>query len=176
MTRTGAFIGLGGNEGQPIENIRAAIERVAALPNTTLKATSPAYWTPAWGVASPQPDYLNAVIQIETALSAHELLLALQVIEHDFGRIRGPERYAARTLDLDILVFGESVIEDEVLSIPHPRLEERAFVLLPLADIAPDLDIPGLDRVDALLEALEAEAFDGIKKANVALYPTTSGT
>lgn len=171
MAITDAYIGLGGNEGQPEETLKIAIERVVALPQTTLKATSKTYWTPAWGVASPQPDYLNAVVHIETGLSAHELLLALQVIESDLGRLRGPERYAARTLDLDVLVFGDSVIEDEVLSIPHPRLQERAFVLMPLADIAPTLDVPGLDRVDALLDALDEDAFDGIRQAHVALYP-----
>lgn len=166
-----AFIGLGGNEGQPELTLVTAIERIATLPSTTLKATSPAYWTPAWGVAEPQPDYLNAVILIETDLSAHELLMALQVIEHDLGRVRSERRYAARTLDLDVLVYGDEIIEDEVLSVPHPRLSERGFVLLPLHDIAPDWDIPTLDRVDALLEALEPDALDGIRRAHLALYP-----
>lgn len=168
-----AFIGLGGNEGQPERTLQAAIDRISRLPNTQWRQTSPTYWTPAWGVSTPQPDYLNAVVEIETQLSAHELLMALQVIEHDLGRVRSEERYSARTLDLDVLVFGDETIDDEVLSVPHPRLAERGFVLMPLADISPHLEIPTLDRVDQLLDALDEEALDGIRRAHVILSPTS---
>jgi len=168
-----AFVGLGANQGNPEDQLIEAIARISKLPNTTPKAISPAYWTRAWGVSSPQPDYLNAVVAVETQLPAHEFLLALQVIEKDLGRVRGVERYGPRTLDLDLLVFGALVMDEEQLTIPHPRLHQRGFVLLPLADIAPDLEIPNLDRVDRLLESLEEGELDDIRPAHIALYPKT---
>lgn len=172
-------LGLGANLGDPAACLRQALTRIEALPQTTIQAISPTYWTPPWGVTTPQPDYLNAVCLIQTALSPENLLMALQVIEKDLGRVRGGdrdrdsdrERYAARTLDLDVLFFGGRVIETADLVVPHPRLHERGFVLLPLSDIAPQLDIVGLDRVDHLLEALDEDALDGIRPAHIDLKP-----
>lgn len=168
---TEAFIGLGGNEGDPVWSLQQAIARLVALPKTKLLELSPCYWTKPWGSAQPQGDYLNAVVRLNTTLTPHELLMALQVIEQDLGRQRTQDRYGPRTIDLDLLVFGEEIIDDEVLSVPHPRLAERAFVLVPLCDLAPRLSIPSLDRVDYLLEALEPEEMDGIRPAAISLTP-----
>lgn len=164
-------LGLGANLGDPGDCLTQALSRIRALPETAIKAISPTYWTPPWGVNEPQPDYLNAVCLIRTGLSPEDLLMALQVIEKDLGRVRGHERYAARTLDLDILFFGDRVIHTADLHVPHPRLHERGFVLLPLADIAPHLEIVGLDRVGHLLEALDEDALDGIRPAHIHLAP-----
>jgi 2-amino-4-hydroxy-6-hydroxymethyldihydropteridine diphosphokinase len=172
-TPTLAGIGLGGNEGVPEQTLPAATERIRSIPQTSWVAGSPTYWTPPWGVSSPQPAYLNGVVLVNTDLSAAELLMALQVIEHDFGRTRGSERYGARTLDLDVLFYGQAIIDEADLVVPHPRLHERGFVLLPLNDIAPELEIPGLDRVDHLLEALDPDALDGIRAAGVELVAKT---
>lgn len=164
-------LGLGANLGDPGACLTQALTRIRALPETEIKAISPSYWTPPWGVNEPQPDYLNAVCLISTGLSPEDLLMALQVIEKDLGRVRGHERYAARTLDLDILFFDDRVIHTADLEVPHPRLHQRGFVLLPLSDIAPHLEIVGLDRVDHLLEALDEGALDGIRPAHIHLAP-----
>lgn len=172
-------LGLGANLGDPGACLTQALSRIRALPETEIKAISPTYWTPPWGVNEPQPDYLNAVCLIRTGLSPEDLLMALQVIEKDLGRVRGRgydrdrdrDRYAARTLDLDILFFGDQVIHTADLELPHPRLHERGFVLLPLSDIAPHLEIVGLDRVGHLLEALDEDALDGIRPAHIHLTP-----
>ncbi len=162
-------LGLGANLGDPETALKEALRRIQSLPGTQIEVISPTYWTPPWSVNEPQPDYLNAACLISTQLNPNDLLVALQVIEHALGRVRGPEQYAARTLDLDILFFGEQRIDEANLEVPHPRLAERGFVLLPLADIAPNLEIPGLDRVDYLLEALDEEALDGIRPAKIDL-------
>ena len=167
-----AYIGLGGNEGDPVSNLREATRRLSQLPQTQLMAVSPTYWTEPWGSATPQPEYLNAVVALTTDLSPNELLVAMQTIEHDLGRQRGSERYGPRALDLDLLVFGEMVMDDSQLTLPHPRLAERAFVLVPLCDIAPKLAVPTLDRVDYLLEALDAEELDGVRRAGLSISPS----
>lgn len=162
-------LSLGANLGHPEATLKEALRRIQNLPATEIQVVSPTYWTPPWGVNEPQPDYLNAVCLLSTKLSPHDLLVALQVIEHSLGRVRGPERYAARTLDLDLLFFGDEIIDEANLEVPHPRLAQRGFVLLPLADIAPRLEIVGLDRVDHLLDALDDGALDGIRPAQIDL-------
>jgi len=166
---TVAGIGLGGNAGHPERTLQRATERLHLVPDTRVVACSPTYWTPPWGVSAPQPDYLNAVVLVETHLGAPALLLALQVIEHDLGRVRSAERNAARTVDLDVLFYGQAIIDQPDLVVPHPRLSQRAFVLLPLADVAPKLELPGLDRVEHLLDALDPDDFDRIRPAGVTL-------
>ena len=136
-----AYVGLGANLGDPARALRQAIEAVAQLPGTALARRSSFYRTAP--VDAGGPDYLNAVIEIDTALPPHELLAALQSIEAGAGRER-PYRNAPRTLDLDLLVYGTETIDTPTLTVPHPRMVERAFVLVPLAEIAPQLVAPDL--------------------------------
>lgn len=123
--------------------MHAARERLAALPGARLTAASPVYETEPWGDAD-QPRYRNQVVALELAAdwSARRLLAALLDIEQALGRVRGPRRFGPRTLDLDLLLFGGEAIAEPDLVVPHPRMRQRAFVLVPLADIAPDAVIP----------------------------------
>jgi len=158
MTTT-AYIGLGANLGPAEPTLRAAAAAIAALPGTALRARSSLYQTPAWGLTD-QPDFLNAVVMIDTDLTAPELLRALLDIEQQHGRNRDAEqRWGPRTLDLDILLYGDEVIDLPGLNIPHPHLHARAFALIPLHEIAPEAVIPGIGPVsDALLDLLPLES------------------
>jgi 2-amino-4-hydroxy-6-hydroxymethyldihydropteridine diphosphokinase len=129
-----AWIGLGANLGDARQAVRSAIEVIGKLPGTTVTQQSSFYRSAP--VDAGGPDYVNAVIEIRTALAAPELLAQLQRIEQGAGRTR-PYRNAPRTLDLDLLLFGAGSISSAQLTVPHPRMRERAFVLLPLAEIAP---------------------------------------
>jgi 2-amino-4-hydroxy-6-hydroxymethyldihydropteridine diphosphokinase len=151
-----ALIGLGGNLGEVGRRLDAAIAALAALPGVAVVARSRFYRTPPWGLTE-QPDFVNAAIAVDTNLSAHDLLDALLATERVFGRVRDGERWGPRTLDLDLLAYGDDVIDDTRLNVPHPRIAERAFVLLPLADIAPDTVLPGIGRVRDLLEAIDTQ-------------------
>lgn len=147
------FIGIGSNLGRPVEQVRRAREALAELPKTRLLGLSPLYRNPAVGPGD-QPDYVNAVAAIETQLGPRDLLKALQAIETAQGRARGSVRWQPRTLDLDLLMYGDRTIHDGCLTVPHPHIQERAFVLRPLMDVAPDLDVPGLGPVAALLSGV----------------------
>ena len=136
-----AFIGLGANLGDLAAALRDAADRIAALPGTRVLRQSSMYRTAPVGAGG--PDYLNAVIEVETTLSAHELLAAMQGIENAAGRER-PYLNAPRTLDLDLLLYGDEQIATTTLTVPHPRMVERAFVLVPLAEIAPRRVAPEL--------------------------------
>ena len=138
MAQVTAYIGLGANLGDARAAVISAIGALADMPQTQLQAQSRLYTSAPMGENATGENYVNAVVQLSTALSAHDLLNELQRIERAFGRERSV-RNAPRTLDLDILLYGDACIEDEVLSIPHPRMIERAFVLRPLFDIAPEL-------------------------------------
>ena len=138
MAQVTAYIGLGANLGDARAAVVSAIGALADMPQTQLQAQSRLYTSAPMGENATGENYVNAVVQLSTALSAHDLLNELQRIERAFGRERSV-RNAPRTLDLDILLYGDACIEDEVLSIPHPRMHERAFVLRPLFDIAPEL-------------------------------------
>ena len=129
-----AYIALGANLGDPIRTVREALIRIGELPDTALTRQSSLYRSAP--VDSAGPDYINAVAEIQTRLSAPELLLRLQRLEADAGRER-PYRNAPRTLDLDLLLFGDARIDSAALQVPHPRMQQRAFVLVPLAEIAP---------------------------------------
>jgi 2-amino-4-hydroxy-6-hydroxymethyldihydropteridine diphosphokinase len=142
-------VGIGANLGDARANVQDAIERLARLPGARLVQTSSLYRTAP--VDSSGDDYVNAVAQLDTALDAHALLQALFAIEQAHGRER-PYRNAPRTLDLDLLLYGDAIIDNApALIVPHPRMHERAFVLAPLAEVAPDLVIPGHGPVTALL-------------------------
>ncbi|KQP18460.1 2-amino-4-hydroxy-6-hydroxymethyldihydropteridine diphosphokinase [Pseudorhodoferax sp. Leaf267] len=129
-----AYIGLGANLGDAAAAVRAAVESIANLPGTLAQSKSPLYRSAP--VDAGGPDYVNAVMGVRTILSASELLAQLQRIEQGAGRER-PYVNAPRTLDLDLLLFGDQAISTPTLTVPHPRMRERAFVLVPLADIAP---------------------------------------
>lgn len=147
-----AWIGLGANLGERDAALRQAVHAIAALPGTQVLRTSSLYRSAP--VDAGGPDYLNAVAEIATTLAPHALLTALQAIEHGAGRER-PYRNAPRTLDLDILLYGVQCISTRALTVPHPRMHERAFVLLPLAELAPERVPP---------EALRAVAAQAIER------------
>lgn len=151
-----AFVGLGANLGDPAAQLRAALQAIAALPGTQLLAVSRFYRSAPMG-PSGQPDYCNAVCRIQTALAPRELLDALIGIERDAGRIRGGERWGARQLDLDILHVEGVALDEPGLHLPHPGIARRNFVLAPLAEIAPALELPGLGRMDECARAYGTE-------------------
>jgi len=148
-----AWIGLGANLGDAAGTLRAAIAALDGLPDTRLLRASSLYATPAWGNLD-QPPFVNAVAGVETTLRPLDLLQALLALERDFGRVRDPAlHWGPRALDLDLLLHGGCRIELPQLTVPHPYLHQRAFVLVPLAETAPDLVIPGHGRVrDAVMQ------------------------
>ena len=133
---TCAYIGIGANLGDSLATLRRAIQEISQLPSTRLLQTSRVFRTKP--VDAQGADYVNAVVSIDTTLAAHELLAALQRLEQQAGRER-PYRNAPRTLDLDVLIYGDNHITTADLTLPHPRMFQRAFVLVPLAEIAPHL-------------------------------------
>ena len=151
-----AWIGLGSNLGEPLEQLRRAVAALAALPGTRLACVSPAYRSEAMQLPGQplqaQPDYLNAVAGIDTALPALDLLDAMQAIEQAQGRTR-ERRWGARTLDLDLLLYGDETLDSPRLQVPHPGLRERRFVLQPLGDLAPGLRLPDGTAIASLLAA-----------------------
>ncbi|MBF6024341.1 2-amino-4-hydroxy-6-hydroxymethyldihydropteridine diphosphokinase [Lysobacter niastensis] len=158
-----AYVGLGSNLGESVATLRAALTALDAISGTHLVRASHFYRTPAWGVTE-QPDFLNAVAMVRTQLPAAELLAAMLDIERAAGRNRsadGSDRWGPRTLDLDLLLYGDAVVDVPGLHVPHPHLHERAFALVPLVEIAPDTVIPGVGRArDALarMETADIEA------------------
>lgn len=136
-----AYIALGANLGDAQRALRDAMDRLATLPGTTVGARSSLYRTAPVGTMG--PDFINAVAEVRTALTAPALLDALLSIETEAGRER-PWPNAPRTLDLDLLIYGDETIATETLTVPHPRMHERAFVLAPLLELAPDALVPGL--------------------------------
>jgi 2-amino-4-hydroxy-6-hydroxymethyldihydropteridine diphosphokinase len=145
------YVGLGSNLGDPRRELLAAFEELAQLPRTKLVARSSIYRTAPLGNEA-QPDFLNAVAQLETDLGPEALLDALHEIERKHGRERR-FRDAPRTLDLDLLLYGEARIAGERLTVPHPRMHARAFVLAPLAELDPQAGVPGKGSAAALLAA-----------------------
>ena len=143
------FIALGANLGDPVATVNAAIFALRSLPHTEFIAASSLYRTAPVGLKH-QPDFINAVVELAAVSSAPELLESLFALEERFGRRRSV-RNAPRTLDLDLLLYGDQCSDDPQLTLPHPRLHQRAFVLAPLAEIAPRLMIPGRGRVGELL-------------------------
>jgi 2-amino-4-hydroxy-6-hydroxymethyldihydropteridine diphosphokinase len=147
---TVAFVGLGANLGEPQRQVQQAFRELDAIAHTRVVRTSSLYRSEPLGLAD-QPRFVNAVAQVETGLPAGRLLAELQAVEARHGRSRSFAN-APRTLDLDLLLFGNVVIDTASLQVPHPRMHERAFVLLPLLEIAPDVAIPGQGPARLLLE------------------------
>ncbi len=145
-----AYVGLGSNLQAPQQQIALARTSILAHPEISEIAFSSLYHSPPMGPQD-QPDYCNAVLAIHTELSAIALLDFLQSIENQQGRVRQAQRWVARTLDLDILLYADQKIQSPRLTIPHPGMAERAFVLYPLYEIAPDLSIPALGELSQLL-------------------------
>ena len=159
-----AFVGLGANLENPSQQVRQAISELDAIEHTRVLVASSLYRSVPVGYAD-QPDFINAVAKLRTRLSPHALLDALHVIEDRHGRRRSV-RNAPRTLDLDLLLYGMLVVHEEGLTLPHPRMHERAFVLLPLAEIAPDTRVPG--RAAPLSQLLAQLDRSGVEKLDVA--------
>ena len=158
-----AYIGLGSNLAEPTRQIQQAIDALAVLPLSKLVARSALYRSAALSSPElshaddnePQADYLNAVAAIDTALAAHALLALLLQIEQTQGRVRSGQRWAARTLDLDLLLFGDLTLSTAELTLPHYALTERAFVVLPLHEIAAELRLPDGTEIAALAALLD---------------------
>ncbi|MBB6341587.1 2-amino-4-hydroxy-6-hydroxymethyldihydropteridine diphosphokinase [Pseudomonas fluvialis] len=164
------YIGLGSNLAEPQSQLRAALQALQALPDSRLIGCSSLYASDPLGPAD-QPRYVNAVAALDTRLEPHALLDQLQRIELEQGRQRKAERWGPRTLDLDILMFGERVLHDERLTVPHYHMHARAFVLYPLAELAPGLQLPD-GRV--LTELLTACPFTGLERIAAAPLPTVT--
>ncbi|MCP1726197.1 2-amino-4-hydroxy-6-hydroxymethyldihydropteridine diphosphokinase [Natronospira proteinivora] len=155
-----AWIGLGANLGEPRTQLEAALAAIDALDDTRVVLKSSFYQTPPMGGAE-QPDYLNAVAGIRTMLTPEALLEGLLSIETRLGRRRDGQLWGPRVIDLDLLCYGDQRRDTAFLRLPHPGMAKRAFVLKPLAEVAPDLDIPGQGRVASLCRAVDD---DGIVK------------
>jgi 2-amino-4-hydroxy-6-hydroxymethyldihydropteridine diphosphokinase len=144
-----AYVGLGSNLGDREAQIRRAAELVGARRLSTIVETEP------WGYEA-QPKFLNAVAEVETPLEPRALLEQLLDVERQLGRERVGPRWGPRTIDLDLLVFGDLLIDEPGLTVPHPELAQRLFVLEPLAELVPSLEIPGLGTIQALLAGLQS--------------------
>lgn len=152
-----AILSLGSNLGERGQTVEKAIEKISKTKGIKLLAKSKLYESVALteaGFDPQQPSYINAALKIQTSLKPKALLAALNEIENDFGRIR-LQRWAPRTLDIDIITYGHELIETKTLIVPHPRAHERSFVLVPWLEIDPDAILPGRGRVDALVADLE---------------------
>ncbi|MGY4516000.1 2-amino-4-hydroxy-6-hydroxymethyldihydropteridine diphosphokinase [Lysobacter sp. HA18] len=158
-----AYIGLGANIGDAASTIRLAFEQLDACDGIDVTARSSLYRTPAWGVTE-QPDFINAVAKVATALTPQQLLATLLRLERDAGRDRCTAlRWGPRELDLDLLLYGDVVIEEDGLRVPHPHLHERAFVLVPLAEVARALVVPGHGPVAALRERVATGDIEALR-------------
>jgi 2-amino-4-hydroxy-6-hydroxymethyldihydropteridine diphosphokinase len=155
-----AYIGLGSNLAEPRSQVEGALRELGALPRSRVVARSSLYRSAPVGHAA-QPDFVNAAAALQTGLGARELLRELQALETAHQRTRSFAN-APRTLDLDLLLFGDERIADADLVVPHPRMHERAFVLQPLAEISPDLQVPGHGRVQALLARCAGQTVERI--------------
>jgi 2-amino-4-hydroxy-6-hydroxymethyldihydropteridine diphosphokinase len=148
------YIGIGANLGDAAATVRQAIIALDDVAESIVIEASPLYRSAPLDAGG--PDFINAVVALETKLAPRALLIALQQIEQAFGRER-PFKNAPRTLDLDLLLYGEQVIEEPSLTVPHPRMMQRAFVLKPLLDVAPDIIVPGHGLAAAFLGAVSAQ-------------------
>ncbi len=151
------YLALGSNLADPLHQVQSALNALAALPDTTLVATSSLYRTPPYGPPD-QPDFLNAAVALDTTLAAETLLDHTQRIELEQGRVRKAHRWGPRTLDLDIMLFGEQTLSTPRLTVPHYDMHNRAFMLLPLLEIAPDLTLPNGTRIADLLATLDSSS------------------
>jgi 2-amino-4-hydroxy-6-hydroxymethyldihydropteridine diphosphokinase len=150
---TRAYVGLGANLGDRERTLRAAVDALGAEDGIEVIAVSTLRETEPVGVGE-QPRFLNGVVALDTTLTARELLDILLDVEHRFGRVRLAGKHGPRTLDLDLLLYGDEEVDEPGLTVPHPRLHERRFVLEPLAEVAPGLVVPGRGDVESLLRGV----------------------
>jgi 2-amino-4-hydroxy-6-hydroxymethyldihydropteridine diphosphokinase len=158
-----AYVGLGANLGEPLQQLRKALDLLVKIPLTRLVAVSAAYRSRPMGPQD-QPSYINAVAGLLSSLDPDTLLDHLQAIERIMGRIRSGQRWGPRVIDLDLLLFGGKFREGVRLVLPHPGVHERSFVLYPLADIAPDISIPGQGVVKLLLADIPADDIERLEE------------
>jgi 2-amino-4-hydroxy-6-hydroxymethyldihydropteridine diphosphokinase len=152
-----AYIGIGSNLDDPVAQVQTALAALARLPDSRLAASSGLYASTPMGLPD-QPDYINAVAALDTGLSATVLLTGLLRIEAEQGRERSGERWGPRTLDLDLLLYGDEMIDRPGLQVPHPGLHQRDFVIIPLAEIAGNLNVPGKGMLSTLTRHVENHA------------------
>ena len=152
-------VGIGSNLEGPREQVRRAVAALAAHPALRLAGCSRLYANPPVGPVA-QPDFVNAVAALDTVLGPRETLDALLGIESSLGRVRGTLRWGPRVIDLDLLLHGERIVDEPGLQVPHPRIAERAFVLVPLVELAPSLVVPGLGPARALLACVDERALE----------------
>jgi len=151
------YIGIGSNLADPRAQVESGLQALARMPRTRFVRHSRLYRSAPWGNTQ-QPEFVNAAAQLETSLEPCDLLDELLRIERAAGRVRDGGRWGPRVLDLDILVHGERVLDEPGLRVPHAHLALRAFVLLPLAEVAPDLQVPGLGPIHSLLQRVDKSA------------------
>lgn len=151
-----AYVGLGSNLFAPRDQVERALLALHRIAQSRVVARSQLYATSPWGGIA-QPDFVNAVARLNTELEPGALMHSLLAIEHDFGRRRDAVRFGPRVLDLDLLLYADQRIDEPDLQVPHPRLHERAFVLVPLAEIAPDLVVPGQGKLSDLLDRVDVK-------------------
>ncbi|WP_445526604.1 2-amino-4-hydroxy-6-hydroxymethyldihydropteridine diphosphokinase [Streptomyces cyslabdanicus] len=155
-----AVISIGANLGNRLETLQGAVDALEDTPGVRVKAVSPVYETEPWGVEpGTQPSYFNAVVVLKTTLPPSSLLERAHAVEEAFNRVRD-ERWGPRTIDVDIVAYAETVSDDPLLTLPHPRAHERAFVLAPWHDVDPDAQLPGRGAVADLLTALTREGVE----------------
>ncbi|MGV6809130.1 MAG: 2-amino-4-hydroxy-6-hydroxymethyldihydropteridine diphosphokinase [bacterium] len=155
-TITTAYLGLGSNLGDSFSYLQAAIDALQTHEHITVQAVSPLYCSKPYGVTD-QPDFLNAVVEISTCLSAIQLLRNVLAIEDRNGRVRLAQRWTARTLDIDVLLYGDALIQTPELTVPHPELCQRSFVVYPLYDLVGDSLLPNQRRLTDCLQALTGD-------------------
>lgn len=159
-----AYIGIGANQGEPNESLDAAVDALRGLERSAVIACSPRYLSAP--IDAPGPDFVNAVVAIDTELDPYSLLLHLLDLEIMLGRKRrGEKKNAPRKLDLDLLLFGDLIMHSTPLTVPHPRMHQRAFALRPLLDLDPDIVIPGLGPARALLDAVVGQRIERLPDA-----------
>lgn len=149
-----AYIGIGSNLDDPVSQVKESIEELESIPDSVLAASSSLYSSKPMGPAD-QPDYVNAVVALDTLLSAEELMQALVKIEDRQGRDRSGDKWGPRVIDLDLLLYGKKKINTDKLTVPHPGMHERDFVIIPLAEIAGNLNIPGHGYLTSLINQCE---------------------
>ncbi|MEE8320950.1 MAG: 2-amino-4-hydroxy-6-hydroxymethyldihydropteridine diphosphokinase [Gammaproteobacteria bacterium] len=159
---TKAFIGLGSNLGHPEKQLAEALASLDGTDDVCVKQNSSFYRSKPVGPQD-QPDYINAVARLETDLDPLDLLDRMQAIEDRQGRVRGKVRWGPRTLDLDLLLYGDKIINKKRLTVPHPEIKNRDFVLIPLNEIAPDLVIPVLGPISELLIEISHAGLDRLE-------------
>jgi len=165
-----AWLGLGSNLQQPVTQLKAALNRLDALDGIEILRVSSLYRTPPWGDKQ-QDDFINAVVQIETGLEPVPLLRGLQSIENEMGRQRDGRRWGPRLIDIDLLLYGDQQCSSEELELPHRRMHERAFVLIPLCELDATVKIPGKGVAGVLLQQLDSSGICSVNEGELDRLP-----